>query len=131
MTIQREQSYGEKILIVEDEPDILKMTEFRIKKGGYETVVALDGETALEKAQSERPDMIVLDYKLPGIDGVEVYKRLKGDDELKEIPVLFLSASRGNVDFLDKMEEIGAEYSMIKPYEPLELMALIKKIVGE
>ena len=117
------------VLIVDDEPDILKMTEFRVKKAGYNTVVAADGHEALRKASSKAPDLILLDYRLPGMDGVEVYKRLQSSG-LGDIPVIFLSASKGNEDLLEKMREIGAEHSLIKPYEPQELLGKIRELIG-
>ncbi len=122
---------SKKVLIVEDEPDILKMTQFRMKKAGYETVVATDGQEALDKVKSESPDLILLDYKLPVMDGVEVYLKLKEDEALSKIPVVFLTASRGNLDLINKMNEIGAKHSIIKPYDPEELLAKVKQLVGE
>ena len=118
-----------KVLIVDDEPDILKMTEFRVRKAGYDTAVAADGHEALRKASSETPDLILLDYRLPGMDGVEVFKRLQSSG-LGDIPVIFLSASKGNEELIEKMREIGAKHSMIKPYEPQELLGKIKELIG-
>jgi two-component system OmpR family response regulator len=120
-----------KILIVEDEPDILKVTNFRIKKAGYETVMAEDGKEALDKAAEERPDLILLDYRIPVMDGAEVFVELRKDPELSKVPVLFLTASRGNEDLLARMEQIGAEHCMIKPFEPDQLIAKIKELLGE
>ncbi|MBD3295952.1 MAG: response regulator [Candidatus Omnitrophica bacterium] len=119
----------EKIMIVEDEPDILKVTAFRINKAGYETVLAKDGREALDKAAEEKPDLILLDYRIPVLDGAEVFVELRKDPDLSGIPVLFLTASRGNEDLLVKMEQIGAEHCMIKPFDPEELMAKIKELL--
>ena len=120
-----------KILIVDDEPDVLKVTEFRVKKAGYQTVTAVDGQQAVDKAASEKPDLILLDYKLPILDGGEVYVMIKGDEALKHIPIVMLTASKGNEDLIAKMKEIGAEHSIIKPFESEELLAKIRELVGE
>ncbi len=122
---------SKKILIVDDEPDVLKMTEFRVKKAGYLTVTAMDGGEAVDKAASERPDLILLDYRLPVLDGGQVYVRIKGDEALRHIPVIMLTASRGNEDLVAVMSDIGVEHSILKPYDPEELLAKIRQLVGE
>jgi two-component system alkaline phosphatase synthesis response regulator PhoP len=121
---------NKKILIVDDEPDILKTVVYRIKKAGYETATALDGKEGLEKAKSENPDLIVLDWKLPIMDGGEVFTKLQADESLKNIPVIILTASSDNESLMLKLREIGAECVMIKPYEPEELLAKIKGLIG-
>ena len=119
-----------RVLIVDDEPDILKAVEFRVRKAGYQTVTAQDGPEGMEKARSEKPDLILLDYKLPGVSGVEVYKKLKSEDSLKDIPVVFITASKGNEDLKAEMEKIGAKNVLLKPYEPEELLSKIKELIG-
>jgi CheY-like chemotaxis protein len=122
---------SKKVLIVEDEPDILKMTEFRVRNAGYETVTATYGQEALDKVQSEKPDLILMDYKLPGMTGVEIYNKLQEDESCQKIDVIFLTASKGNIELVEKMEEIGVEHCLIKPYEPEELLNMIKELLGE
>jgi two-component system alkaline phosphatase synthesis response regulator PhoP len=119
-----------KILIVDDEPDILKMTEFRIRKAGFDTITAVNGEEGLEKAEKERPDLILLDYRLPKMNGLDVFKILQSSDELREIPVIFLTASRGNEDIKNMLEESGAGNIMIKPYDPVDLIKKISEALG-
>ncbi|MFQ5952117.1 MAG: response regulator [Candidatus Omnitrophota bacterium] len=121
---------NKKVLIVDDEPDILKAAVFRIKKAGYDVIEAVSGKEGLEKAQTEPPDLIMLDWKLPEMDGVEVYLILKKTDRLKDIPVVFFTASKENVDLREKMEEVGAEHVIIKPYEAEELLSKIKELIG-
>ena len=82
-----------RILIVEDEPALAKLTSFRLKSAGYEVIIAVDGRQGLKMAGKERPDLIVLDLELPVMDGYEVCRRLKDNESLKDIPVVILTAS--------------------------------------
>lgn len=118
-----------RVLIVDDEPDILKTVVFRLKKAGYQVMTAEDGKTGLELARKERPDLILLDRRLPRIDGCEVCQRLKSDDNFKKIPVIFLTTSVVD-QITDKIKEFGAEDYIIKPFEPEELLSKVKKYIG-
>jgi len=118
------------VLIVDDEPDILKVTEFRVRKAGYRTVTAVNGQLALEAARKERPDLILLDYKMPGMTGMEVYAELRDDSLLGGIPVIFLTASSQNDELMRRMQEVGAVNKIIKPYEPGDLLGKIKELIG-
>lgn len=118
-----------KILLVDDEPDILTVTTFRLKKAGYEVITAVNGQEALDKAKTARPDMILLDLLLPIMNGYEVCKKIKSDDTLKKIPVVLFTAS--TVDTIEKkLEGSGADDCVIKPFEPEVLLAKIKKFIG-
>ena len=119
-----------KILIVDDEPDIMKSVSFRVKKAGYGVVEATDGQEGLDMARSEKPDLILLDWRLPIKDGGEVYQELKADDDLKDIPVIILTASRETESLDVKLKNIGAKYVLIKPYEPAELLQKISELIG-
>jgi DNA-binding response OmpR family regulator len=118
-----------RVLIVDDEPDILKTAIFRLKKAGYEIITAKDGKTGVELAKKEKPNLILLDVRLPLMDGYEVCQRLKSDDNFKKIPVIFLTASVAN-KIADKIKEFGAEDYIIKPFEPEELLDKVKKYIG-
>jgi DNA-binding response OmpR family regulator len=118
-----------RVLIVDDEPDILKTVIFRLKKAGYQVIAAEDGKTGLELARKERPDLILLDVRLPVMDGCEVCQRLKSEDNFRKIPVIFFSASV--VDkLIDRIEEFGAEDYIIKPFEPEELLNKVEEYIG-
>ena len=119
-----------RILIVDDEADILKTVEFRIKRAGYRTITAISGLEGLDKARSESPDLIVLDWKLPDIDGGEVYRRLRADGATREIPVIILTASSDNESLALRIREAGIKHVLIKPYEPEVLLGKIKEIIG-
>jgi two-component system alkaline phosphatase synthesis response regulator PhoP len=113
-----------KILLVEDIVAILKLTKFRLEKAGFEVVTALSGQAALQIAQSATPDIILLDYGLPDMDGSEVIKRCKSDPRCKAIPIIIFTASLEN---LKLVKELGADDGILKPYEPEDLIANIKK----
>ena len=117
-----------RILVIEDEMDVLKMTVFRLKKAGYDVLTADDGKKGLDTVEQERPDFIFLDLNLPVMDGYEVCRELKKDEELKKIPVVILSASSDGIK--EKSIEIGADDYIIKPYEPQELLNKIEKFLG-
>ncbi len=115
-----------RILIVEDEPDVLKVIAFRVKKLGHEIVVAVDGQEAIDLIQEKKPDLVLLDLLLPVIDGYEVCRRIKSDEQLKDICVILLTASTvGSI--ADKARELKADDYMIKPFNSDVLLAKIEK----
>lgn len=117
-----------RILIVDDEPDILRVVMFRLRKAGYEVISAEDGQAGWQMAVTELPDFILLDIRLPLMDGFEVCKKLKEDPKTAGIPVIFLSASSAE-DLSSKVKEYNAEGFMRKPFEPDELLKTIEKIL--
>jgi PleD family two-component response regulator len=115
------------ILIVDDEPiniDLL-VDSFECD---YEVLAATDGKTALEKAQRERPDLILLDVLMPGIDGYEVCRRLKGNRETQNIPVIFITALSGGADEIRGLE-LGARDYLTKPIDPPSVKARVNNQV--
>ena len=120
---------NKRILLVEDEEDVREITLFRLEQAGYEVITAPDGETALELAEKEVPDLIFLDLSLPGIDGDEVCIKLKSNEKLKGIPVVVFSASADVVRV--KAKDIGAQDYLVKPCEPQELVAKAKKWLAQ
>src|SRR4030043_1444771 len=117
-----------KILVVDDEPDLLKVILLRLKKTGYEVYSGVDGREVLDLVRQIIPDLIILDVYLPGINGDEVAQILKKDDELKHIPIILISATTKTLDL--KARESGADGYIIKPFEPEELIGMVKKILG-
>jgi two-component system alkaline phosphatase synthesis response regulator PhoP len=118
-----------RILVVDDEIYIVHILDFSLGMEGYEVVTALDGEQALERARSEKPDLIVLDIMMPKLDGYETCKRLKADPETKDVPVILLSAKGRNVD--QKVGfEVGADDYITKPFSPRKLVERINAILG-
>jgi two-component system alkaline phosphatase synthesis response regulator PhoP len=115
----------QKILVVDDEEDIVELLRFNLTKEGFAVVCAASGEEALKFAHSERPDGILLDLLLPGIDGLEVAKRLKNDASTKEIPVIMLTAKGEEADIVTGLE-MGAEDYITKPFSGKVLIARLR-----
>ncbi len=119
-----------KILVVDDEIYIVHILDFSLGMEGYEVVTALDGEQALEKLKSDRPDLIVLDIMMPKLDGYEICKVIKSDPETRQIPVILLSAKGRNVD--QKIGfEVGADDYITKPFSPRKLVERINQLLGQ
>ncbi len=119
---------GNKILIADDEPDMLTVVNFRLKKAGYETIVAVDGKEALEKARQCIPDIMIVDYRMPFMNGLEVCRAVKGDERLKHIPVVLLTASAEAMK-MNQYQEAGIVSCIVKPFDPDELQAVIAKFI--
>lgn len=118
----------EKILIVEDEKDIVKMLEYNLKKEGFKILSARDGESAVNLSGKEHPDLVLLDLMLPGIDGIEVCKRLKSERKTASIPIIMLTAKSQESDKIVGLE-LGADDYVTKPFSPRELIARIKAVL--
>jgi two-component system phosphate regulon response regulator PhoB/two-component system alkaline phosphatase synthesis response regulator PhoP len=113
-----------RILIVDDEKGIQDIVSQALKRRGYETLVASDGDTALDLAFASRPDLIILDLMLPRMDGWEVCRRLKSNKETATIPIIMLTARRGEMDVVEGLE-LGADDYMKKPFSLAELVARV------
>ncbi len=118
----------DKILIVEDDRDIVKMLDYNLKKEGFRTVSVFDGEDALDAVRRERPNLVMLDLMLPGIDGLDVCKSLKKDPESASIPIIMLTAKSQESDKVIGLE-LGADDYITKPFSPKELVARIKAVL--
>lgn len=118
----------EKILIVEDEKDIVKMLDYNLKKEGFRTLSAHDGEDALDLVNREHPDIVILDLMLPGMDGLEVCKALKKESKTASIPIIMLTAKSQESDKVIGLE-LGADDYVTKPFSPRELIARIKAVL--
>lgn len=116
------------ILVIEDEEDIAELVAFNLRRNEFEAVLAYDGIEGLAKAKELKPDLIVLDVMMPGIDGFRVFKELEKDAATRTIPVIMLTA-RGQTE--DKIQglELGAEDYMTKPFSPKELVLRIQNLL--
>jgi two-component system phosphate regulon response regulator PhoB len=115
----------EHILVVDDEEDILELLTYNLTREGYQVTGALTGEDAFKKIRSVAIDLIVLDLMLPGIDGLEVTKRLKNDPKTRDIPILMLTAKGEEADIVAGLE-LGADDYITKPFSPRILLARIR-----
>ena len=117
-----------KILIVDDDPDIRDVLKLTLSEENYEILEAADGEEALKIIHANQPDLILLDYKIPKVDGREVCRRIKKDLLLRHLPIIMVT---GKGDISDKVDGIdaGADDYVVKPFEPKELLAHIRMIL--
>ena len=116
-----------KILIIEDDRNIVELIEYNLKDEGYETLSALNGQEGVELAKRKKPDLIILDIMLPIKDGFEVCKILKSEDLTVHIPIIILSAKSQEIDKVVGLE-LGADDYITKPFSPRELIARIRAI---
>lgn len=115
-----------KILVVDDEPSIVTLMKFNLEKAGYEVITAEDGRQGLDLSLTEKPDLIVLDLMLPGMDGMDVCKTLR--QEKVDTPILMLTAKDEEFDKILGLE-LGADDYMTKPFSPREVVARVKAIL--
>ncbi len=119
---------SKKILVIDDEPDIVKVVTARLQSAGYQTAVAFNGLEGLEKLKIEKPDLIILDVIMPQMDGYTFVKEIKSKHETKNIPIIMLSAK-------DKMKDLfaieGVKDYIVKPFESEELLWRVSKSLNE
>ena len=117
-----------RILVVEDEPAQAEMISYNLEKEGFRVVLATDGQQALEKAKLESPDLVLLDWMLPEVSGIDVCRKLRADRDLHAIPIIMVTA-RGEEDDRVRGIDTGADDYLVKPYSPRELIARIKALL--
>jgi len=116
------------VLVVDDDPVILKLLEVNFEMEGFTVLVAHDGEEGIEVARSNQPDVIVSDIMMPKKSGLELVVALKGDTSTSEIPIILLSAKAQNADVRTGLEA-GADDYVTKPFEPLDLVDRVNRLL--
>ncbi len=116
-----------RVLIVDDEPHVLEGLKFRLEKLGYEILTAVDGGEALELIRDEKPDLVLLDLRIPTMGGDEVCRRVKEDEELRQIPVILCTASGADV-IVEKAREAKSDDYLLKPFAYKELLEKVEKL---
>lgn len=119
---------SERILVVEDEEAILEVVSQAMKRHGFEVATCNNGDTALEMVFSLHPDIVILDIMLPKMDGWEVCRRLKSENETRDIPIIMLTARREEKDVVEGLD-LGADDYMKKPFSLAELIARVKALL--
>jgi two-component system, OmpR family, alkaline phosphatase synthesis response regulator PhoP len=117
-----------RILVVDDETYIVHILEFTLTMEGYEVLTAADGEEALRRLEQDRPDLVVLDIMMPKVDGYEVLRRIRADEEFRHLPVILLSAKGRPIDRETGLE-IGADDYIVKPFSPRRLLEKIQDLL--
>lgn len=121
---------GKKILVVDDDLTLREMYEERLKYDGFVVIGASDGEEAIQKAQSELPDVILLDVMMPKLNGIDVMKRLREDDNTKNIPIIILTALIQEIDKIKSMMTDKDGYLIKSEQMPKEVIAKVHEILG-
>jgi DNA-binding response OmpR family regulator len=119
-----------KIVFAEDEPQIARLTIFKLELEGYEVIWEKDGGAAYESIKANNPDLVILDIMMPVMDGYQVLKKMKEDENLKNIPVVMLTV-RGQEQDIIRGFDLGSADYIVKPFRPAVLAARIKKILRE
>ena len=121
---------NKRILVVEDQEDLRRVLRDLLTGSGFEVAEAADGQAGVAKAKSERPDLILMDIQLPGIDGYEASRQIKADPDLKATPIIAVSsfAMKGDEQ---KARASGCDGYVTKPYSPMQLLRLIRSRLGE
>jgi len=118
----------EKILVVDDEEDIRELVRYNLERNGYEVSCVSSGEEALDVIRSYRPELVVLDLMLPGIDGFEVCRTIKSDPKTEHLPIIMLTAKGEESDVVTGLE-LGAEDYIVKPFSPQVLLARVRAVL--
>jgi two-component system phosphate regulon response regulator PhoB len=119
---------GERILLIEDEPDIAEVLQYNLEKEGFQVELAHRGDTGLEAVRRENPDLILLDLMLPGLDGLEVTRLLKRDPATSHLPIVMLTARSEELDRIVGLE-LGADDYISKPFSPREVVLRVKAVL--
>jgi len=117
-----------KVALIEDEADILEVIEYSLSKEGFEVCTALNGEAGLALIKKENPDLVLLDLMLPGLDGIEICRKLKADSATRSISIIMVTAKGEESDIVLGLG-IGADDYVVKPFSPRELMARVKSVL--
>jgi phosphate regulon transcriptional regulator PhoB len=119
---------AQKILVIEDEPDIRKLVQYNLTQEHFNVVEAEDGEQALSLLQREKPNLVILDLMLPGLSGLELCKMLRQRSDTSRLPILMLTAKAGETDRIVGLE-MGADDYLAKPFSPREMVARVRAIL--
>jgi phosphate regulon transcriptional regulator PhoB len=118
----------EKIIVIEDEADILEVIQYNLTREGYQVLTSKDGEEGLAQVRQEAPDLVLLDLMLPGLDGIEVCKQLKQNPVTRSIPIIMVTAKGEESDIVLGLG-VGADDYITKPFSPKELVARVKAVL--
>lgn len=115
-----------KILVVDDEEDVVRLLEFRLAKEGFNVVSARDGQTALSLTEQEKPDLVVLDIMMPLMDGMEVLRQIRSRRAMSKTPIIMLTAKTSSLT-VDEARQLWVSDYIMKPFDPEKLVTKVKK----
>lgn len=117
-----------KILLIDDEKDLVDLVKSNLESNGYDVLIAFNGKQGLEKAMAEQPDLIILDIMMPVMDGFETLRKIRDDDRIKNTPIIMLTV-KSETESIFKAEELGSTDYITKPFSLEELINLIKTYI--
>jgi CheY-like chemotaxis protein len=121
----------QRVLLCDDEIHILRAVEFKMKRAGYDVITAGNGIEAWEAIQAQKPDILIVDYQMPQMDGLQLVERIRQTPETRDLPILMLTAKGFELD----QEEIAAKWNVMrllpKPFSPREVLAIVESIIGK
>lgn len=120
-----------RIMIVEDDPDMADIIKLVMEDAGYETTSIYSGRECLHRIKEVKPDLVLLDIMMPEMDGWEVHRRLKEDEETKDIPIIAVTAKTQSIDKMIGLHVVGVSDYITKPFGRKELVDSVKKVLGE
>lgn len=119
-----------KILVIEDDPATLRLIDYSLRHEGYQVLTASNGLEGIRKAHNEKPDLIILDVMLPGIDGFEICHRLRSEPDTTQLPILMLSAKAQEID-KDTGLKVGADAYLAKPAAPADIVSRVESLLSQ
>ena len=119
-----------RLLVADDDEEILRVVSLILSKEGYTIISAGDGEEALRKARAEKPDAILLDIRMPGMDGLTVLERLRNEESVASIPVGFLTGQE-DLETYERARELGGQIYLLKPFSAARLVTFVGLLLGE
>jgi two-component system alkaline phosphatase synthesis response regulator PhoP/two-component system response regulator VicR len=119
---------SKKVLVVDDQPHIVRLIQVNLEKEGFQVATAGDGVEGLQRAQEVKPDLVILDVIMPRKDGFTLLRELKADEQFADTPVIMLTVKTHNADIVEGLKE-GAELYLPKPFHPKELVSLVKRVL--
>ncbi|MFV9674490.1 MAG: response regulator transcription factor [Anaerolineales bacterium] len=122
---------AKRVVCIEDEPEMIDLVRLILGRKGFEVIGANGGIEGLETVQRERPDLVLLDLMMPDMDGWEVYQQMKADDDLRNIPVVVVTAKAQSIDKVLGLHIAKVDDYITKPFGPQELLESVEKIIGE
>ncbi|MCR4406945.1 MAG: response regulator [Anaerolineae bacterium] len=117
------------VLCVEDEPEVIELIQVMLETAGYRVIGVLGGDEALQAMRRDRPDLVLLDLMMPGVDGWTVFKQMRADPELRDIPVVPVTAVDRHIDVVLALEVAGVDEYVTKPFGREELVASVEKVL--
>ncbi|MBL7134207.1 MAG: response regulator [Phycisphaerae bacterium] len=119
---------SKRIVIADDEAHILRVMSMKLTNAGYEVITAVDGEEALELCENEKPDLLITDYQMPLVSGLELCRRLRSNEQTKDIPAIMLTARGFDIEAAD-MVAAGITAVLAKPFSPREVLAKVNDLL--